>query len=325
MRRYDARSALDEFSPGDTLSVKGVMSGTTLMVSWIKDLSIQHAFTRNLGVITSISTDMSRLTVRVLRDGVFKGRNPFAIGQTIFLNVTPTMSVTLADGSRGTMRDNLGPGMAIVTLGVFNRNSKTLDTVDRVRVLSPQAGQTTEVHGILQAGFAATAPATLTIRTLYHGLVTIAVDSSTTILRRYNGASGLDELNAGDSLGLVAVWHGGTVYGAKLVKDFSIQKAFTWSEGTITALSVMAPTGSITPTTTITIVVLAGGGRLRVNPFRAGQTVTLNVTTTTTVLLATGTVGTALSLRTGMQISALGLVDRKSLSYTQVARIRVIK
>jgi hypothetical protein len=234
------------------------------------------------------------------------------------------MSVTLSDGSRGTVQDNLGLGMTIVTLGVFNRNSKTLDTVDRVRVLSPQMGQATEVHGTLQAGFAATAPATLTIRTPYHGLVTIAVDSSTTILRRFNGASGLDELNAGDSLGLVAVWHGGTTYGAKLVKDLSIQKAFTWSEGTITALSMMTPTGSITPTTTITIAVLAGGERSRVNPFRAGQTVTLNVTTTT-VLLATGTVGTALSLRNGMQISALGLVDRKSLTYTEVARIRVIK
>lgn len=315
VRRYNGQSALDELSAGDKIGVSGSMSGTTtITATTLKDVTIQRAFTRNVGRITAISSDMTRLTVRVLRDSRAQGHNPFDEGSTIYVAVTPTMTVTLADGSQGTVQDSLSPGLVITTLGVFNRNSHSFGDVSRIRVWSPAVGQTTEVHGILQAGFSATQPATLTLQTPYHGLVTVGVGSSAKLVRRYNGASNLAEFSAGDRLAVVATYLGNSSYSATAIKNVTIQKAFSSMVGQIKTIS-----GN-----TLTVRVLANSRAKGQNPFRVGESLTQTVSPQTVITLADGTAGTIASLQPGMRFYTLGVVDRKAHAFVSVARIHLL-
>lgn len=315
VRRYNGQSALDELSPGDKIGVSGSISGTTAITATaLKDFTIQRAFTRNVGRITAINSDMTKLTVRVLHDSRAEAHNPFDEGSTIYVAVTPTMTVTLADGSQGTVQDSLSPGLVITTLGVYNRNSRTFGDVSRIRVWSPAVGQTTEVHGILQAGFGTTQPATLTLRTPYHGLVTVGVGSSTKLVRRYNGASNLAELSAGDKLAVVATYLGNGSYSATRIKDVTIQKAFSAMVGRIKTIS-----GN-----TLTVQVLADSRAKGQNPFKVGETLTQTVSPQTVITLANGSAGTMADLQPGMRFYTLGVANRKAHAFVSVARIHLL-
>src|SRR5580765_8439151 len=70
---------------------------------------------------------------------------------------------------------------------------------------------------------------TLVITTKNHGQVTVNVSSGTIFVRRYNGASALDELNLGDQLQVHGSFASGstTVFNAARIKDASIQEAAT--------------------------------------------------------------------------------------------------
>src|SRR5581483_10954025 len=162
VRRYNGQSALDEFSPGDNLSVAGVMSGTMAMTATlVKDNTIQKAFTRNVGSITAISpsstSGLTQISVQVLHDSRVKSQNPFHVGATLTFTVSSAMTVTLADGSAGTVA-NLTSGMTIVSLGVFNRHGHTFGSVAHIRVTNKGSATpgtssqdvTLEIAGVLQ-------------------------------------------------------------------------------------------------------------------------------------------------------------------------------
>ncbi len=323
VRRYNGLSALDELSPGDQLGVAGAMSGTnTLNASTVKDFSIQRAFTRNVGSITGFNSGMTQMTVKVLSDPRHPKQNLMRPGQTISVAVTPAMSVTLSDGSLGTVQDNLSAGMVVTIIGVFNRNSSSFNNVFRIRVWSPTPGKAAAIHGVLQPGFSTTLPTTLTLQTKYLGTLTVTVDSNTLIQRRYSAAGTIDQLNAGDNLAIAAVYQGNGVYSAKVVRDMSIQTAASLVIGRITSIT---STASVSPTQyIITLVVVRGGAQAR-NPFLPGETVTLNATGNTPVVLRGGAASSVTALQPGMVISATGLVDRKSLTFSSVSKILVIR
>jgi hypothetical protein len=318
VRRYNGPSALNEFSPGDQLKVTGVMlSNNTFNATLIKNNTIQHAYTHNLAVITAINSTTTLLTVRVLRDLPFDNRvapqNPFAVGQTIFVAVTPAMSVTLADGSRGTVQDDLSAGLTIATLGVYNRSSRTFQPVWRLRVVSPTPGTITEFGGILQPGFATAAPTTLTLSTPFRGMVTVQVSPTTVLVRRYNGPSSLAEFSAGDNLRVTATFLGGSTYSAIRVKDATIQQLAIGAVGQIDTIN-----GNV-----ITMTVLAGGTSPK-SPFRPGQVVTFTLSPHTVITLANGATGTPASLQSGMRINVLGVYDRNAHSFVTVDRVHIL-
>lgn len=318
VRRYNGASALDEFSPGDHIAAQGTLSGTTLNATGLKDFTIQKAFTRNYGVITAINSNTTQITVRVLNDR-HAGRNtPFLRGELITLTVTPSMSVTLSDGSTGTVADNLDVGMNIVTLGVVNRHSHSMQSVSRIRVVTPQVGATTQISGLLQPGFSTSVPSTLTLQTVGHGMVTVSLDANTKLVRRYNGPSSLAEFSPNDRLNVVAKYNGPGSYSAIKIKDITIQRADTFMVGSITAI-----TG-----TAVTATVLADDryihkGKVK-DPFHVGESVTLNLSPSTMITLANGTQGTMSNLQTNMKISAVGVFNRKGHSFTTVSRVHVL-
>ncbi len=326
VRRYGAKSALDEFAPGDNVEVTGVMSGSNAITAYaVKDYSIQMAYTRNVGVITAVSSDFKTVTVKVLKDSKFPGQNPFDEGATITLDVSPSMTVTLDNGSTGVLQDYLMPGIKITTLGVYSRTTKTFIKVARIRIDSPSVGDMTSLHGTLQPGFSPLTPVTLTVQTPWHGTVYVGVSTTTKLYRRFNGVSSLYEFAAGDFVGFTAKWLGGSNYAATAVRDDSIQRDDSYSLDKITAINLVTPTGSLTPTATISATVLVPGSDQKDNPFKAGQAIVLNTNGNTKVMLPNGTLGTLSSLAVGQTISANGLVNRKAtpMAYTQVATIRI--
>jgi len=236
VRRYNGTSALDEFSPGDNLSVAGVMSGTTAMTATlVKDNTIQKAFTRNVGSITAISpsttSGMTQISVQVLHDSRVKGQNPFHVGATITFTVASALTVTLADGSAGTVA-NLSTGMTIVSLGVFNRHSQSFDSISHIRVTNKGSatsgngsqggatqGVTVEVAGVLQSGFSAT---TLMVQTRARGLVTVNVTASTAFTGRSGGTVSATQLKAGDRLVITGTSQGHATLNATAIQDLSL-------------------------------------------------------------------------------------------------------
>lgn len=319
VRRYDGASALDEMSPGDHIAVSGAMSGTTFNATGIKDLTIQKAFTRGFGVITSINSGTTQLTVRVLADTHSRGNTPFVKGQIIYLTVTPSMSVTLSDGSTGTVADNLDVGVDIVSLGTYNRHSHTMQSVSRMRVVSPKVGSITQISGLLQPGFSTSVPSTLTLQTIGHGMVTVSLDVNTKLVRRYNGPSSLAEFSPNDRLNVTAKYEGVGSYSAVRIKDITIQRADTFMVGSITAIS-----GSVITTTVLADDRYIHTGKVK-DPFHMGESVTLTLSPSTIITRANGTPGAASDLQTGMKIAAVGVFNRKGHGFTSVSRLHILK
>lgn len=231
VRRYNGQSALDEFSPGDNLSVVGVMSGTTAMTATlVKDNTIQKAFTRNVGSITAISpsstSGLTQISVQVLHDSRVKSQNPFHVGATLTFTVSSAMTVTLADGSAGTVA-NLTSGMTIVSLGVFNRHSQSFGSVAHIRVTNKGSatpgtssqGVTLEIAGVLQSGFSAT---TLMVQTRARGLVTVNVTASTAFTGRSGNMVSATQLKGGDRLVITGTAQGHTALNATAIQDLNL-------------------------------------------------------------------------------------------------------
>jgi hypothetical protein len=341
VRRYNGISSLSELSPGDSIAVRGTMSGTdTIVASGVKDFSIQHAFTHNLGVITAASSGpngTTALKVRVVRDSAYKGQNPFAVGNIISMNVPSTLQVILADGTVTTFGslsstssstgnaptsfldsvNNSPAGIGIATLGVFDRQTGGFQSVWRMRVVTATPGSTTAISGMLQPGFTLSngATSTLTLQTSNHGTVTVNVDSNTLIVRRYNGVSSLDELSPNDHLTVVGKYLGNNVYSATKIKDFSIQRAYTFMVGLVKGVDATH--------STLAVTVQANGRHHARDPFKIGQYITVNAAGAT-ITLANGTTGAVSNLSPNMRIAVVGVYNRKAHSFSTVNRIRVL-
>lgn len=183
--------------------------------------------------------------------------------------------------------------------------------------LSTQAATPTAHHigGTLQAGFAATAPTTLMVQTSHYGLVSVSVSSTTKLVRRFNGtATSLAEFSAGDKLVIAGTFQSATSFSATAVKDASIQRAATFMVGTVTAVQ-----GS-----TYTVSVVHGSRYHTRDPFRAGQSVTLTVSSSTPMAMANGAAATPSSVQVNMRIAAVGVVNRVTHTFISVAHIRIL-
>lgn len=328
VRRYDAPSSLAEFQAGDLLGVTGTMNpDNTLTPTAIKDLTIQAGFTNNVGVVTNFTTNsagaITQLKVRVLGASRFRTLTTLRAGQIVAINVAPAtlaMSITLADGTPSTLGEfltgtNNNPiGLNIFTLGVYNRNTATFESLYRLRVLSATAGTLTMVNGILQQAPASlSAPTTITLMTRYHGVVTINVDANTLLVRHFNGQSSLGELSAGDSIAVVGIYNGGSTYSAKVVKDLSIQRGYTFT-GQITAIT----------SSSVTVLVLANNKLHPRDPIHFGDKVTIPLTANTVVVDASGHTSTLSAVQPGTRVIVVSVYNYKAHNFTAVDRIRIM-
>jgi hypothetical protein len=159
-------------------------------------------------------------------------------------------------------------------------------------------------------------PNTMQVKDLVTGAgpITVSLSPTAVIVRRYNGKSSFSELSVNDritvaplkALGLTTAPAATTPISpttapvqAMRIKDFSIQVAYTQIAGTITG---------ITPDfSQVTLTVTASKGH-NVAAFMVGQSVTLDLTSTTPVFLGK-TASTTASLKVGMTVRTSGLSD----------------
>ena len=312
IRLYGAASGLDELSANDVLQVRGTTTAPgAVTATWIRDVSIHAAYGRLAGLVTAVTPNS--VSVVVGRDP----HTPFVYGQNVTIPVGSSTQVvsgtTTITGSVG----SLAAGNRIVALGVYNNNSRTFQSTFRIRVLgtgSVQPHPVTYTGYLTMAPVTTTAPVSLTIQTPHEGQITVAVDASAKIVRRFNGASSLDEVGVNDVLQVRGVTTAPGVVAATLIRDTSIQEAYTRLVGLVTA---------VTPASVSVVVQRDASGR---SPFSYGQNLTLPVGPSTQVISGTTTTtGSTGSIATGAQITALGVFNRIGHGFQSIFRIRVLK
>jgi hypothetical protein len=138
VRGYGAQSSLDEFAGDDRLSAQGSFvpgSTTTFKARWIKDWSIQRAYTRVVGTVSKVQSPPSSLTLQVAPGG--SQHRPYQRSQPMTVNLTSS-TLKIVSGTASVSVDALRQGMRVLVLGVYNRTS-TLSAA-RVRILSAHRG-----------------------------------------------------------------------------------------------------------------------------------------------------------------------------------------
>ena len=315
VRRYNGASALDEMSANDVLQVTGTtVTTTTINATYIKDMSIQVAYTRLAGMVTAVSSN----AVAVVAEKQ-KGKAPFASGENIRLPIgagTEVISGTsVVTGTTSTLAVN----DTVLALGVYNRVGHKFNSTFRIRILKhalpkPQGNGHLLDGYLVSAPATTTAPTTLTVQSRYYGVFTVSVSSSTTIVRRYGGASGLDEFSPNDVLHIVGTVGPNHTFTASKITDVSIQAKYTRLVGQVTA---------VTPSS---VSVVVGVDRLAGRtPFQSGENVTLPVGASTQVI-AHGSVsrGSTSAITMGAHITALGIFNRVQHTFDTTFRIRVL-
>lgn len=310
IRLYGGPSGLDELSANDVLQVRGATTAPgQVTATWIRDLSIHARYGRLIGLVTGVTS--STVSVVAQRDP----HTPFVSGENVTIPVGASTEVISGTSVITGSTADISTGNRIVALGVYNNNSRTFQSTFRIRVL----GTVVRPHRAAYTGYltaapvTTTAPVSLTIQTPHNGQVTVAVTPSTKIVRRYNGASSLDELSANDVLQVRGVTSAAGTITATWMRDVSIQAAYTRLVGQVTA---------VTPNSVSVVVQRDETGR---SPFIVGQNVTLPVGASTQVISGTTTTtGSTGGIAPGNRIVALGVYNRIGNTFQSTFRIRVL-
>ena len=328
VRRFNGASALDELAVNDQLTVFGQLdsSSNTITATRIKDLSIQAAYTRMAGQVTAVSAAGAApsLTVTVLKDS---SHSPFSPGPSYTLPIGPSTRVTAHGSTVSGSLNGIVAGEQVTALGVFDRTNRNFVSVARIR----QRNVVHHYQGYLSGvPSSTTAPATLTLVTP-SGQITVTVSISTTIVRRFDGVSALDELSPNDQLQVTGDANGVGSVNASKIEDISIQAAATRLVGLVTAASP----------TSITVTVQKD--ELGHSPFAVGQSIVLPISSETKIILpsttaagatpaataipsatptTTGT-SSAPSIAVNAVVTALGVYDRAGQTFSETYTIRV--
>lgn len=124
LRRFGAKSSVDEMQMGDKLSIRGTWANTektSLTATWIRDESIQKRNASFTGTVTSTSD--TSFVLQPVR------RKP----QT----VTVSSETKLTDRRGGSINESdVQTGNKVIVSGVWDSTNSTLTEVSRVRDLS---------------------------------------------------------------------------------------------------------------------------------------------------------------------------------------------
>ncbi len=175
-----------------------------------------------------------------------------------------------------------------------------------------QTQRPANLQGVVVALGGVSAPTTLTLRAGSAVTLTVTVGVSTTIVRRYDGRSSLDELSPGDYLQLWGRYETGssTVFDARRVKDVSIQRAYTRVVGTISQVTSGGASLNV------------GRGLDKRTPYVHGDLVQLSYAPNALVVSGSITM-TAAAVQPGAYVLALGVYDRHSHTL-RADRIRIL-
>lgn len=170
------------------------------------------------------------------------------------------------------------------------------------------------ITGTLTALSGATTPATLTVQTVGGLSIDVTVPATATVVRRYDGPSGLGKMTVGDR---VSVWgsfeSGSNTFDAVRLRDWTIQRADSQVIGTV---------DSVTTTNTTVVTIDVGHGHGRRDPYHHGETVQVSISASTIVMSGTVAVSTTV-IQPSMRIAAVGVYDRAG-RVLDASRVRIL-
>lgn len=320
----DGKATLGELVAGDVLAIRGHFDPANAQLfdaTTLRDRSLAEVE----GSIAAVSSGTSPATITLTRSHgqpltiPVDPSTPVVYGPT---DAAPTTFAAVAGSTVGLhayVVVALAPGTGIVATGARRIRLPSELTVTGTLTTLPSS-----TH----------APVALTIQTA-SGPLGFTVATSTKIVRKYGGISGLDELSTGDSLTVEYSLASGQPV-ATLVRDTSIQAAYTTLTGTVQGVAQDGANAAL-----IDLTVLVTKDTLGRSPFPEGQTLVLPV-------LASGspacisptpdilpcprvTIGKAVtqglpglsSLVQGESLSALGVYDSVAKRFTSVFRLYV--
>ncbi|HXT37852.1 MAG TPA: hypothetical protein VN837_19940 [Chloroflexota bacterium] len=340
-RLYNEASSLMELSQGDALTITATLVNAQLTASLVVDTAI-HLPTVN-GTVASITANGNVTNVVIT---VTSSSGGFAKGSQVTLplmnsgspNCTapsssqlPCTTVQTASGTtNGYNPGELVVSQAVSAIGVYNLQLNRFVDITSVKgsSITPPRPVKVRLDGTLAANPAQlTAPVVLCLRvnrvlpnaapnvatTCPSGQLAVSISSSTKIVRRYYGASGLDQLNQGDSLQVTGVLANGLVT-ASLVRDLSIQEAYTSLVGTVGFVNFRSPQY-------FTVRVTRDEGRK--SPFRGRSNLVIYVNSNTQIVTSTGTTNQITVLNPGQTVTVLGVYNRHRHAFTFTFRVRV--
>jgi len=346
-RLFNEGSSLAELSQGDALQVTGSLVNFQFTASLIVDTSI-HLPTVT-GIVQSVSAPSGNVTnVVITVTGYSGGGTPLAKGSQVTLPLFNSSSpnctaasasqlpCTIVQTSSGTTNGynagELTVSQTVSAIGVYNTQLQRFIDITSVKasVITPPPPVKVRVQGILAANpTQLTGSTTLCLRGFYGvpradastlapgacqaGQLAVNVTSSTRIVRRYYGGSGLDQLNQGDTLQVTGLLANGQV-AASLVRDLSIQDAYSSLVGAVGFVNFNNPQY-------FTVRVTQNSGRH--SPFRVGSLLPIYVNGNTQIVTSSGTSNQITVLNPGQTVTVLGVYNRHRHAFTYTFRVRV--
>lgn len=252
VRKYKGSSLLDEFGVGDVLQITGIVAGTTINATRIKNTTIQRVGGVKVGKILSINAVASTFVLKV--------------GGIANQTVTVPDSAKIYKGNLPGSFSDLAVGQTVKVVGLWRKSLSTI-AADRVLI------KTTELNGKVTATSCTTSPMTLTVsvkkgKTTKSWIVTL---DSLTVLRdnRHNPIT-CAMVKAKDTVHIRGFVTGPAAMTALQVHDSTLKKTQSKWSGTITSNDIAGMTfmldqkkgDDLTVKTTAETLVVDGDGKV---------------------------------------------------------------
>jgi|GEM_PF-2289633 hypothetical protein len=212
LRKYGATMAVTDIQTGDSLSVRGTVSGSTVAAATIRDNSQQQRNATFSGTVSSVDGQSFVLATKQ------RGSQTFNTTSATVFKENGQTSVSIA---------NVLVGENVTASGVWDSTSSTTDA-SKVTIVV-KSGTTTGVF--------VSANSEIITMTAYRSSSTVfSVDATNAkLVRRYGAAMQLSDMQAGDVLAVSGIINGLNIT-AKTIRDESLQAhngTFVGTVGTV--------------------------------------------------------------------------------------------
>lgn len=235
--RGGVASSYSALNVGDSVGVSGTVTAPrALNAADVRDDSLVEHANGIAGAVRFVDLAHNQIAMAV---GRRHGDDFIRDGQFIYVDLAPTTPISLTSGVTGTI-SSLSAGNIVRVAGVYDNAARAIVTPDYVQVLAnlPDQGCDRDnhcprfrhtVYGRLLTAPSPTAPATLSVRLASGPVISVTVSTTTTVVRRYDGASSLSELALGDWLQINGSFEAGgpLIFDAATIKNVSQQDAYT--------------------------------------------------------------------------------------------------
>lgn len=256
-RKYGAVMAITDIQTGDSLNVRGTVSGSNVTAVTIRDMSQQQVNATFSGTVSSVNGASFVLAT--------KQRG----SQTV--NTTST-TVFKEKGQTSISMSNVTVGENVTTSGVWDSTNSTVAASTVTIVVK---------NGTVTGVFQSVAGEIISMTAKNSSSTVYSVDATNAkLVRRFGAAMQLSDMQAGDILTVTGIING-TQITAKTIRDQSLQAHNGTFVGTVTAVNGSSFTlqskarGTQTINTTSATIFREGTASTSLSNIAVGQTVTV--------------------------------------------------